>query len=257
MIAPSPQPPTERVIVRVEGVHKAFRQGTTVTPVLNDVELIVRGGDCVFLAGPSGSGKTTLLSIIGCICSADRGRISILDVDIATLGFPELAALRRDRIGFVFQRFHLVRGLTALENVCVPLILRGDEWPAARRRALPLLEAVGLENKAKTHPRNMSAGQCQRVAIARALAADPDLILADEPTASLDATNGQEVMELLRRLITERGKTAIVVTHDQRIFHYADKVYWLENGRIVQTREPVGAEMSNKGSRANHEIGNV
>lgn len=221
-------------VVCVEGVFKAYRRGATSTPVLNGVDLSVQPGQCVYLAGPSGSGKTTLLSILGCILSADRGSLRILDHDVLSLGPAGRSALRRDRIGFVFQRFHLIRGLTALNNVCVPLMLRGITRRAARPRAIEVLDAVGLADKAVAHPRNLSAGQCQRVALARALVGDPELILADEPTASLDAANGGEVMQLFRRLTTERGRTAIVVTHDQRIFQFADKVFWLENGRVVE-----------------------
>ena len=224
-----------RFAISAEGIHKAYRRGTTVTPVLNGVDLTVELGECVYLAGPSGSGKTTLLSILGCILSTDRGSVRILDQDILSLDQGGRAALRRNRIGFVFQRFHLIRGLTALNNVCVPLTLRGMTRRTARKRAMVLLDAVGLADKAIAHPRNLSAGQCQRVALARALVGDPDLILADEPTASLDASNGQEIMELFRRLTTQEGRTVIVVTHDQRIFHFADRVFWLENGRVCQT----------------------
>ena len=202
-------------------------------------------GECVFLAGPSGSGKTTLLSIVGCILTPDRGRVRILDQDVLALDGPGRVTMRRDRIGFVFQRFHLIRGLTALDNVSVPLVLRGTPRRAAHRRAADLLDSVGLADKAAAQPQNLSAGQCQRVALARALAGDPQLILADEPTASLDAANGPEMMKLLRRLTTDEGKTAIVVTHDQRIFPFADRVLWLENGRVVETElsapaSPVG-----------------
>ena len=223
--------------VRVEGVHKAYRRGATTTPVLNGVDLAVAAGECVFLAGPSGSGKTTLLSILGCILTPDRGRVQILDRDVLALDPPGRVCLRRDQIGFVFQRFNLIRGLTALENVCVPLVLRSVSARAAHRRGRALLEAVGLADKAGSQPQNLSAGECQRVALARALANNPQLILADEPTASLDAANGPEVMKLLRRLTTEEGKTAIVVTHDARIFPFADRVLWLENGRVAETQQ--------------------
>ena len=234
----------ERFAISAQGVHKAYRRGPTRTPVLEGVDLQVERGKCVFLAGPSGSGKTTLLSILGCILSADRGRVRILDQDVLALDPAKRTALRRNHLGFVFQRFHLIRGLTASDNVCVPLTLRGTAPQAARSRAMALLDAVGLAEKTNAHPRNLSAGECQRVALARALAGDPDLILADEPTASLDAANGREVMELLRQLTTHKGKTAVVVTHDQRIFHFADRVFRLENGRIAETREAPSASLA-------------
>ena len=231
----------ETPAIRLEGVSKAYRRGAVATAVLEGVDLTVHRGECAFLAGPSGSGKTTLLSILGCILAADTGRVELFGEDLAGLGPQQRTLLRRDRIGFVFQRFHLIRGLTALENVCVPMTLRGVAARAAKSRAVGLLEAVGLGEKVHAHPRNLSAGQCQRVAIARALANDPALVLADEPTASLDARNGQEAMQLLQRLVTQEGKTAVVVTHDPRIFSFADQIHWLENGRIVERNELVEA----------------
>jgi len=235
--------------VRVENVHKAYRCGNTSTPVLNGVDLTVERGECVYLAGPSGSGKTTLLSILGCILSADQGQICILDRDISRLSWRGRTTLRRQRLGFVFQRFHLIRGLTVIDNVCVPLTLRGASPRAAHKRAETLLDAVGLAHKANAHPRNLSAGQCQRVALARALVGDPDLILADEPTASLDAANGQEVMKLLRRLTTEEGRAVVLVTHDHRIFPFADRILWLENGQVADMPEspPSGASIKEDG----------
>jgi putative ABC transport system ATP-binding protein len=226
--------------VRLCGVSKTYRRGPGApgATVLSGVDLTVEHGECAFLAGPSGSGKTTLLSILGCILAADEGRVELFGQDLAGLGPHERTLLRRDRIGFVFQRFHLIRGLTALENVCVPMTLRGVAARAARRRATALLEAVGLAEKNDAHPRNLSAGQCQRVAIARALVNDPDMVLADEPTASLDAKNGQEVMRLIQRLVTQEGKAAVVVTHDPRIFSFADRIHWLENGQIVDHQGP-------------------
>ena len=224
---------SDRLAVDAENVHKQYQRGTTRTPVLQGVDLAVERGQCVYLAGPSGSGKTTLLSILGCILTADQGQVRLFGQDIGTLDQTGRIALRRNRIGFVFQRFHLIRGLKALDNVCVPLVLKGVKPKAVHRRGMALLQAVGLTDKAHEHPRNLSAGQCQRVALARALVGDPDLVLADEPTASLDAENGQEVMGLLRRLTTEEGKTAVVVTHDPRIFQFADRVFRLQNGRIL------------------------
>ncbi len=235
--------PSETPAIRLEGVSKTYRRGAVASMVLRDVDLTVHRGECAFLAGPSGSGKTTLLSILGCILAADEGCVQLFGQDLAALGPLERTLLRRDRIGFVFQRFHLIRGLSALENVCVPMTLRGQGPRTARPRALYLLDAVGLGDKVHAHPSNLSAGQCQRVAIARALANDPALVLADEPTASLDARNGQEVMQLLARLVAQEGKTAIVVTHDPRIFSFADQIHWLENGRIVERQSPVTGEL--------------
>jgi putative ABC transport system ATP-binding protein len=221
------------VAIQLDDVHKAYRRGSTSTPVLSGVDLEVERGECVFLAGPSGSGKSTLLSIIGCILSADRGVVRVLGHDVARLSSKRRARLRLAKIGFVFQRFHLVRGLTALENVCVPMMLADAFTDDARERAAQLLKILGLADKLRSHPRKLSTGQCQRVALARALANDPELILADEPTASLDAANGRQIMELLRCLATDHGKAVVVVTHDTRIFSYAHRVCWLENGQIT------------------------
>jgi putative ABC transport system ATP-binding protein len=187
----------------------------------------------VYLVGPSGSGKTTLLSIIGCVLQADAGRVRIMGRDVQSLFPAEKAELRRRSIGFVFQRFHLVRGLSALENVCMPLTLDGVDGRTAVRRGQELLDRVGLADKARQDPRRLSVGQCQRVALARALAADPPLILADEPTASLDAELGQQAMQLLRDLTVELRKTAIVVTHDPRIEAFADRILVMESGRMT------------------------
>jgi putative ABC transport system ATP-binding protein len=201
---------------------------------VDQVDLSVQSGESVFLLGPSGSGKTTLLSIIGCVLRADQGIVRIFGQDVSRLSLTATAELRRTRIGFVFQRFHLIRGLTAVENVAVPLTLSG--WPAAAaaRRSAELLAFVEMKEKANVHPHRLSVGQCQRVAIARALVADPDLILADEPTASLDAKTGQQAIELLRNLTSNYGKTVIVVTHDSRILPFADRVLHMENGKLEE-----------------------
>jgi putative ABC transport system ATP-binding protein len=235
-------------VARLEGVVKSYQGGGTASRVLDGVSLQIERGTAIFLAGPSGSGKTTLLSIIGSILSADAGEIEVLGHNLASMTVEDRIALRRDRIGFVFQRFHLIRGLTAAENVGVPMVLRGLPPHEIRERARALLASVGLADKANAHPKNLSAGQCQRVALARALANDPELILADEPTASLDATNGHSVMELLWRLTVHDNRTVVVVTHDPRIFSFADHIYWLENGRIVEHQEVnVGAERLRRG----------
>lgn len=230
--------PPSAPVIDASGVFKDYGTGTARTSVLRGVDLTVERGQTVFLAGPSGSGKTTLLSILGCILSADQGRVRVLGVELAGLSADARVRLRRDRLGFVFQRFHLIRGLNVLDNVCVPLTLQKVSRRKAHQRGMALLEAVGLADRAQADQRKLSAGQCQRVALARALVTEPDLILADEPTASLDAANGQTAMELFRRLTSANGKTVVVVTHDSRIFHFADRVFWLENGCISRVEQP-------------------
>jgi putative ABC transport system ATP-binding protein len=218
--------------VSIQNVHKSYDRGGDRTPVLTGCSLSVRRGECVFLVGPSGSGKTTLLSIIGCVLRADAGSVRVMGHNVDALSKAAAAEVRRTQIGFVFQKYHLVHGLSALENVCLPLILDGVSRSVAERRGRDLLGRVGLADKLRTDPRRLSVGQCQRVAVARALVADPPLILADEPTASLDAALGQQAMRLLRELTTEQGKTAIVVTHDPRIEAFADRTLVMEGGRL-------------------------
>ena len=223
------------LIIDLQDVAKTYGQAERATRVLDDVELRVAAGECVFLLGPSGCGKTTLLSIVGCILKPDHGRVRILGRDVVDLGEREQAIFRRHHVGFIFQRFHLLRGLTARENVAVPLLL--DGWPEEKANAHgeQLLQAVGLGHRTRVVAGRLSGGECQRVAIARALACDPDLILADEPTASLDAENGQRVMELLCDLAAEHHKTVIVVTHDERIVPFADRVCHMRDGSIVES----------------------
>jgi putative ABC transport system ATP-binding protein len=227
-------PRTVPTAVELRGVSKSYTRGSAATWVVDEVDLSVGRGECVFLVGPSGSGKTTLLSIIGCVLSPDDGVVQIMGEDVRVLTKHAAAELRRKKIGFVFQRFHLIRGLTAAENVAVPLTLSGWNKRDAARRAAELLALVDLSDKADMQPHSLSVGQCQRVAIARALVADPDLILADEPTASLDAKSGQRALELLRRLTVDSGKSVIVVTNDQRILPFADRIFHMENGKVEE-----------------------
>jgi len=226
--------PSPDAVVALRQVSKAYRRGATTTPVLEGVDLAIHRGQCVFLLGPSGSGKTTLLSIIGCVLTPDEGDVRIIGRSVQGMPSESLAELRRDHIGFVFQRYHLIRGLTALENVCVPLTLAGWRPSRAAARGRELLEGVGLADKANVLPTRLSVGQCQRIALARALAMDPELVLADEPTAALDAEAGQAAMALLRRLTVDAGKTAIVVTHDHRILGSADRVLSVDRGRLSE-----------------------
>jgi putative ABC transport system ATP-binding protein len=224
---------TGATVMKAAGIHKTFLRGKQQSHVLRGVDLEIHRGECVFLVGPSGSGKSTLLAILGCILSPDSGNVELLGQNISHLNNEQRTLLRREKIGFVFQRFHLVRGLTALENVTVPLLLCGERESHARKRGQELLAEVGLEEHLHSDPRRMSSGQCQRVAIARALAADPEMVFADEPTASLDEVSGQQAISLLARLAKDRGKTAIVVTHDPRIYRFADRILQMQEGKLV------------------------
>lgn len=223
-----------QTVIRASGLVKSYQTGDECCAVLKGVDLSVTRGECVYLVGPSGSGKTTLLSILGCVLSADAGQLDVLGLDVLRFTVNEQARFRREKIGFVFQRFHLFKALTAAENVCVPLDLLG--WPKgqSRGRAVELLSLVGLAEKASCRVTRLSVGQRQRVAFARALAGDPELILADEPTASLDADAGFTAMSILKNLCRELGKTVVVVTHDSRIYAMADRLLRLSDGRVVE-----------------------
>lgn len=220
-------------VIQVSGVSKSYQTGGEPALVLRDIRLNVGRGQCLYLVGPSGSGKTTLLSILGCVLSADAGSVEILGEDVRRFSPKEQAQFRREKIGFVFQRFHLFDALTAAENVCVPFDLLGRPKPVSRRKALELLSLVGLQEKAHRRVTRLSMGQRQRVAFARALAGEPELILADEPTASLDAESGFNAMHVLKKLCRELSKTVVVVTHDSRIYSMADRILRLADGQIV------------------------
>jgi putative ABC transport system ATP-binding protein len=222
--------------VVLAGVRHSYCRGKKALEVLRGISLRVPVGECVFLVGPSGSGKSSLLSIIGCLLTPTVGHVSVLGQDAAVRDPTACAKFRLERIGFLFQRFHLIRGLNAVENVMVPLLLKGQSAQSARIRAEQLLFELGLSDEAQIDPRRLSVGQCQRVALARALAIDPDLLLVDEPTASLDWSHGRHVIQLLHGLARARGKTVIGVTHDQRVLPYCDRILHLEDGVIREHR---------------------
>ncbi len=217
----------------MEGVSKVYRSGESSVTALDDVSLTVRGGEIVAIMGPSGSGKTTLLTIAGALLRPTRGRVYICGVEVTGMDESRLAEIRRHKVGFVYQSFNLLEALTAAENV--RLVIQngvGLTSSQAMQRALAMLETFGLAHRAHALPKKLSDGEKQRVAIARALAKDPELILADEPTANLDARRGQEVMRLLQQKALELHKGVVVVSHDDRIRQFAQRVLWLEDGRL-------------------------
>jgi putative ABC transport system ATP-binding protein len=221
-------------MVRVEDVRKTYGTGPAAVPALRGVSLDIPEGELVALKGRSGSGKTTLLNIVGGLDTPGSGTVVVDGHDLSTLSEDKLLALRRDRIGFVFQSFGLVPILTAAENVGVPLRLR-DADPAEREERIELLlSLVGLAGHAAQRPAELSGGQQQRVAIARALANSPALLIADEPTGQLDAETGHSVMELLRAVVRSEGVTALVATHDNTLLDLADRVLELADGRVVE-----------------------
>ncbi|POX50726.1 ABC transporter [Streptomyces sp. Ru71] len=221
-------------MVRVEDVHKSYGEGAAAVHALRGVSFEIPRGELVALKGRSGSGKTTLLNIVGGLDEPDRGRVSVDGRDLSGLGEEGLLALRRDRIGFVFQSFGLIPILTAAENVGVPMRLRRADPREREQRVELLLSLVGLADHAAQRPGEMSGGQQQRVAIARALANEPALLIADEPTGQLDAETGHAVMELLRAVVHSERVTALVATHDATLLDLADRVLELSDGRIVE-----------------------
>jgi putative ABC transport system ATP-binding protein len=221
-------------VITIDDVHKSYGIGPSRVPILHGVCASVSRGEIVFLIGPSGSGKTTLLSILGCILTPEQGRVVVLGQEVTHLPPEQRTRFRRESLGFVFQTFNLFPTLSALDNVCLALAIRKKAMGFARARASALLEQMGLAGRLTLRPAQLSAGECQRVALARAVAAEPALIFADEPTAALDAENGQAVMRLLVGLVRERGATLVVVTHDSRIYSYADRIFCLEDGRLSE-----------------------
>ncbi len=220
--------------ISVRNLSKVYSTGAAAVRALDDVSLDVEAGERVWLMGPSGSGKTTLLQIIGCILKPTTGSVRILGQDITRLSENRLPQVRLAHIGFIFQGFNLFPTLTAGENLELALDLKGIRGKAARRRSQELLEQVGLADKYKSSPSDLSGGQKQRVAIARALAGEPDIILADEPTAALDSHSGRMVMEMLSELARTRGRAVVVVTHDNRTIDFADRIVHIEDGRLSE-----------------------
>lgn len=221
------------VMLEAANVTKDLGSGAGKVQALKGVSLSLNGGELTLLMGPSGSGKTTLLSILGCMLSPTEGTVRICEHSTAGLDPEELARLRREHVGFVFQSFHLFPTLSATDNVRLALDVRGERPKTAKVRARDALAKVGLAHKTKAYPRELSGGEQQRVAIARAIVGDPSIILADEPTAALDGANGQAVMKLLAEIARERGHAVLIVTHDPRLLPFADRVVHIEDGRII------------------------
>lgn len=218
-----------------KGVEMAYQSGAELTRVLKGIDLEIPQGQVLLMMGPSGSGKTTLLSILAGILTPTRGHVQLLGQEITGMSRGNLAQFRLEHIGFIFQGFNLFPALTAAENVELALKVKGVHGSAKRKRiARDLLAQVNLADRADHLPKDLSGGQKQRVAIARALAGDPELIMADEPTASLDSQSGHAVVELLRTLAKERQRTVLMVTHDPRVLDVADRIIYLEDG-LLQT----------------------
>jgi len=220
--------------IAVRQLIKTYSEGEAKVTALRGVDLDVHAGEVVMLMGPSGSGKTTLLSIMGCILTATTGSVRLSGREVVGLNQKQLPAIRLEQIGFVFQGFNLFPTLTAGENVELMLDLKGVRGATAKNRSQELLEQVGLGQKYNSFPDDLSGGQKQRVAIARALAGDPQIILADEPTAALDSQTGRTVMQMMKDLAHKRDRAVVIVTHDPRVAEFADRTVHIEDGLVVK-----------------------
>ncbi len=221
------------IAVRVENVVKSFANGDARTFALKGASLEARFGELLMIVGPSGCGKTTLLSVICGTLKFDEGEVSVFDQKLRSMRNGDITRFRRENIGFIFQQFNLIPTLTAVENVSVPLILQGLSASDAEKRAKSMLEKVGLGEKFKSYPNQLSGGQQQRVAISRALVHEPRLIICDEPTASLDSASGHKTLELLRQSAVHPDRCVIIVTHDCRIYEFADRIVQMDDGRVT------------------------
>ncbi len=227
--------------IKILGVEKSFGAGDSITRALRHTHFEARLGELLMLVGPSGCGKTTLLSILAGTLLADAGEIHVFGYPIHDMSEGQRTKFRAQHLGFIFQQFNLIPTLTIAENVSVPLLIQGLRPAAAEARARAMLDRVGLGNRTRELPGKLSGGQQQRVAIARALVHAPPLIVCDEPTSALDRENGLHVMELLRDVARGAGRTVIVVTHDPRIYHFADRMAEMEDGQILRVLDTPAA----------------
>jgi putative ABC transport system ATP-binding protein len=222
-----------KIMIEATDIVKVLGEGAGRVDALKGINLSLVGGELTLLMGPSGSGKTTLLSVLGCMLSPTSGTVRIRERSTTGLSPEELAKLRRENVGFVFQSYHLFPTLTAAENVRLTLDVRGERAPLARDKAAKALATVGLSHKANAFPRELSGGEQQRVAVARAIVGDASVVLADEPTAALDSENGHAVMTMLAEIAKDPARALFIVTHDPRIMPFADRILRIEDGRIV------------------------
>ena len=221
------------IAIKASGIVKWFGQGEAKTEALREVSLEAYFGEMLYIVGPSGSGKTTLLSVLSGILRPDSGSVSVEGADIWNLGNDKLADFRLHKIGFVFQDYHLFPRLTTAENVAVPLILKRQDWEQSIAEAKKYLEIVGLKGRADLPPVKLSGGEQQRVAIARAIAGQPDILIMDEPTASLDGDTGHAVVKFVKNNILNDKRCILIVTHDARINEFATRILKMEDGRLT------------------------
>ena len=237
---PTPADPTaKQPAIRCAGVTRTYGSGNAAVQALRGIDLQIRAGELLMLEGPSGSGKTTLLSVLAGLMQRDGGDCAVFDHDYHQMSLTETTLFRGRNIGFVFQTFNLIPALTAAENAATPLLIGGAKRRAALDQACSVLREMGLDDRMmRSLPADLSGGQQQRVAIARAIVHNPRLVVCDEPTSALDRESGHMVMELLRRFALGKDRVLVVVTHDARIFEFADRIARMEDGRITRIGEP-------------------
>ena len=242
-VNPASEPPNEAAAISARAVVKAFGVGDARTLALKGTDFQAVEGELHLIVGPSGCGKTTLLSVLAGTLECDQGEVSVLGTRITALSKAEVTRFRRGHIGFIFQQFNLIPTLTLLENVSVPLLLQGAGRREAEARAAERLVQVGLGGRERQRPSQLSGGQQQRVAIARALVHEPRLVICDEPTSALDSVTGHQIMDLLSGAARAPGRCVLIVTHDPRIYGYADRISEMEDGRVtaVHSRESLSS----------------
>lgn len=230
----------EENIIVAQGLEKIYGFGRSALKVLKGVSLSVRKGELVSIVGPSGAGKSTLLNLVGCLDNFQGGSLVLMGKDISNLSVEDLSGFRNRTIGFIFQQHNLLPEFSAVENIMMPLLIRRMKWGEAKERAMDMLDRFNLQDRAHHKPGELSGGECQRIAVGRAIAGEPDIILADEPTGSLDSVNSRILTEMLLAMGKERGCTIIIVTHDKTIASMMERTVSLVDGAIqsdVRTKE--------------------
>ena len=229
------------IAIQATGLSKWFGEGEAKTMAVRDVNLQASFGEMIYIVGPSGSGKTTLLSLLSGILRPNSGIVTVDGVDIWSLNADQLADFRLNKVGFVFQDYHLFPRLNTAENVAIPLILRKTDWDEAIREATKYLDIVGLKGRADLPPIKLSGGEQQRVAIARAMSGQPEILILDEPTASLDSDTGHAILKFVHENVLNSNRCIVVVTHDARIYEFATRILKMEDGRLTGTESGVAA----------------
>ncbi|MFH1174471.1 MAG: ABC transporter ATP-binding protein [archaeon] len=232
-----------KTVIELRNVWKVYRMGDTEVGALQGINLNIKQGEFIAIQGPSGSGKSTMMNMVGCLDVPTKGEIFLDGQNIARLDESALAQVRGKKIGFIFQKFNLITSMTAKENIMLPMVFQGFSRDERTARAEELLALVGLEDRMDFTPNQLSGGQQQRVAIARSLAINPEVILADEPTGNLDSKTGMQIMDFLQDLHEKHGKTIIMVTHDDHLATFADRIELLKDGQIVTTKHNHRARM--------------